>query len=444
MAVPARVVLVEYLAHRDEMLAFIVRSDFDEPEVAKIAVSAEEIRRFAEAKLGVLGARSNIHNLEVNDWQEVAGPLVEPVRRWANEGDIIWMVPHDVLHYLPLHALAIDGQCLIERNPVCYTPSASVMKYCHLKRKKRGDRALVLGDSRDDLRFAREEATVVAELFQVPAHLGREATKNLVKSRIETDGQNLDILHFACHGYFNADQPLKSGIVLAPEEAEETDGTRGRHWNLTAEEILAFRMRVNLVTVSGCATGVNQRNPGDELIGLTRALLYAGTPSVVVSLWVVNDLSAGLLMQRFYEAMRNPTEEKDGSQVTKAEALQQAQVYVKNLTAGQVVDHCRARAAALTGAADVERRVHFQLAEAQVRAMVGDAPLAINLCRGVQAQLGSLRSEQAGELGALAEQSLVSLSDTVRDLAPASADYSRKPFQHPFHWAPFILVGDWK
>ena len=63
-------------------------------------------------------------------------------------------------------------------------------------------------------------------------------------------------------------------------------------------------LRAQLVTLSGCETGVNQNHPGDELIGLTRAFLYAGAPALVVSLWRVDDESVAFLMRRFYAHLR--------------------------------------------------------------------------------------------------------------------------------------------
>ena len=71
---------------------------------------------------------------------------------WSESpGDYLYLVPHDALHYLPWHALKLEDQYLIERNPVIYTPSASVLKYCQAKRKGRRDRALVFGDLHGDL-----------------------------------------------------------------------------------------------------------------------------------------------------------------------------------------------------------------------------------------------------------------------------------------------------
>jgi CHAT domain-containing protein len=77
---------------------------------------------------------------------------------------------------------------------------------------------------------------------------------------------------------------------------------------------------MELVTLSACQTGINETKPGDELIGLTRALIYAGTSSVIVSLWSVYDPSTRELMVEFYKQLK---EGKD-----KATALQQAQIKI--------------------------------------------------------------------------------------------------------------------
>ena len=81
-----------------------------------------------------------------------------------------------------------------------------------------------------------------------------------------------------------------------------------------------MRLNTELVTLSACETGYNQRSPGDELIGLTRAFLYAGAPSVIVTLWPVYGRSAQKLMLEFYRQLKNGA--------NKATALQKAQIKV--------------------------------------------------------------------------------------------------------------------
>jgi CHAT domain-containing protein len=77
----------------------------------------------------------------------------------------------------------------------------------------------------------------------------------------------------------------------------------------------------SLVTLNGCQTGVSSVLAGDELMGLTRGFFYAGAPSMVVSLWEVNDASTGLLMQKFYEELNSGRR--------KSEALRQAMLNVR-------------------------------------------------------------------------------------------------------------------
>lgn len=79
-------------------------------------------------------------------------------------------------------------------------------------------------------------------------------------------------------------------------------------------------MNAELVTLSACETGISQTKRGDELIGLTRALIYAGAPSVIVSLWSVYDPSTRELMVELYRQLKSG---KD-----KATALQQAQIKI--------------------------------------------------------------------------------------------------------------------
>ena len=95
------------------------------------------------------------------------------------------------------------------------------------------------------------------------------------------------MLHVATHGEFRPDNPLFSGLELAGG------------W-LTTLDIFNLRLQASLVTLSGCQTGRSVVGGGDELLGLMRALLYAGAQSVVLSLWAVEDRSTARLMELFY------------------------------------------------------------------------------------------------------------------------------------------------
>jgi CHAT domain-containing protein len=441
-----RVVLAEYFITDEITLLFFIRDDFDEPEVIEIPRPVREIREFVlvnfkeqrdENDRVLIKTGEMIQQLDDRVFQEFFEPFVAPLisesRKGgpvSREGDLIWIVPHDMLHYIPLHAVKVEGRYLIDRNPVCYTPSASVMKYCRTKRKGRREKGLVLADSRDDLWHAREEAVTIAGLFGTTPYLGLQATKSLLKEKLETDRAELDILHFSCHGYFDASQPLRSGIMLAAPQDAPTDDAK---WNLTAEEIFGLRLEADLVTLSACESGVNQYRLGDELIGLTRALIYAGTPSVLVSLWAVDDLSTNLLMRHFYQQLAGST---------KAEALRAAQSYVRDLTAKDVIGYCERRLAELNGPEDARQIILFQLDRANAQVAAGDLQAAIASYREIGPRLKQLARDQAERLSEELDNRL-RLLEFKSEVSPA-IDYNARPFESMYYWAAFILVGDWK
>ena len=444
---PNRIVLAEYFTTDDTTLLFGVRADWDEPKVVEIKQPLSEIRKYVaenfsleqpnQAQAG-RSTHSKVRNLDLDEWQNCFGPFVTPILEWAEPGDYLYLVPHDVLHYLPLHTLKVEGGCLIERNPVLYTPSASVLKYCQAKRKGRREKALILGDSdaKSPLPVAREEARQVAKLFKVQPYLGHEAKKSLVKEKLEKEREEIDILHFACHGYFHSDQPLKSGILMAPEDEEdgvnETETTlygMPIYRFLTAEEFFGIEMHADLVTLSACESGVNQLKPGDELFGLMRALIYAGTPSVVMSLWAVDEISTSLLMQKFYTALR------DG--VTKVQALQSAQLAIKKTTAREAIDYCEKILQNLYRSDPPI--VHDQLTEdiANLHFQAHNYPVARELYTALRSRWKP--DDQPYHRLAAA----ITWCNRAEQFAGA-IDYEKQVYSHPYHWAPFVLVGDWK
>src|SRR3990172_8266822 len=236
-------------------------------------------------------------------------------------GKELIIVPHDVLHYLPFHALVgSDGKYLIEKYPIYYLSSASLLQFVKEKRRASGDLSAVLaqagkvlafgnpdlGDPERNLEFAELEAQEVKAAYpESTVYLRKEATEEKSKSL----SPNHDILHFAAHAELNENDPLASAVLLAKNDKED-----GR---LEVREIFGMDLKANLVVLSGCETGLGKLSTGDELVGLTRAFIYAGTPSVVASLWKVDDSSTAHLMSSFYRNLKT---------MTKVEALRQAQL----------------------------------------------------------------------------------------------------------------------
>ncbi len=320
-----RVVLAEYFTTDDQALFFVCRSDLDAPRFYRVDVSQDDLWQWRRLVFEELERPSD---WDLGDWQTQLGPLVEPLARWSEEGDIVWIVPHGDLHRLPLHALKVNGRYLIERNPIFYTPSASMMRYCQDKGTGQLKAALVFGDSLGDLEHAREEARMVGDLFGSAPNLEDQATKTALKGSLEAVSGSIDVLHLACHGKFSSSEPLKSCVLLAPSSKDVSKVKRCiEERDLTAGEILELELRAELVTLSACESGISERRAGDELIGLTRSFIYAGAPSIIVSLWSVDDESTRVLMREFYRRLLpGPGEVSQ----TKVEALRSAQKHLIN------------------------------------------------------------------------------------------------------------------
>jgi CHAT domain-containing protein len=241
--------------------------------------------------------------------------LIAPLRGHLHHRRLI-LVPHGELHYLPFAALhdPQSGHYLIEDFTLSYAPSASVIGPLRAKETPVDGTALVLGAPQEldtslrRLPASKEEAELVGRLFGVRPLLGRDATE----SRLYQLAGKVDLLHIAAHGFFEPRNPLFSHIALAPDG--NIDGRLEVHEILSDLDLSG----VNLVVLSACETARGERSRGDEVLGLTRAILDAGSPGVISTLWNISDEAAAALMAKFYRHLL------DGMPV--AEALQQAQL----------------------------------------------------------------------------------------------------------------------
>jgi len=267
---------------------------------------AERVKTLRDS-IFALGEKEKFNESSTFLYQE----LIQPILPYASGKELI-VVPHDVLHYLPFHALiGSDGRYLIEKYHVYYLSSASLLQFVKEKRKAGGEKVLAfgnpdLGDPEKNLEYAELEAEEVKDVYPESAvYVKKEASEEKSKSL----SPSYDVLHFATHAQLNEDDPLSSAVLLAKEGKED-----GR---LEVREIFGMDLKANLVVLSGCDTALGKLSTGDELVGLTRAFIYAGTPSVVASLWSVDDSSTAQLMASFYRNLKT---------MSKAEALRQAQL----------------------------------------------------------------------------------------------------------------------
>jgi CHAT domain-containing protein len=288
--------LVEYFSLDGELLAFVVTDAG--VEVVR-GLGAEE---HAEALLGQLrfqidslryGAqrlRGHLAQLTLRARHYLAGLydlLLRPIEERLGSRRLV-VVPHRSLHYVPFHALYDGTRYVIERREVCYAPSASVLRYCLAIEPRPLRRALLLGVPDQQIPRVRDEVRALAPLFpETRALLDESATLVALREH----APSADVLHLACHGQFRLDNPLFSSLRLA-------DG-----W-LTVRDAYDLDLACGLVTLSACETGTNAVAPGDELIGLARGFFTAGAPTLLVSLWTVDDESTAALMAGFYAQLQ--------------------------------------------------------------------------------------------------------------------------------------------
>jgi len=293
---PPETALVEYFSIKDQFVAAVVTHDALEIipvtpisrvvnllrmlhlQISKFRLGPEYVQTFEKPLLDAM--QSHLSQL----YEEVfAG-----VRRQLRARHVV-IVPHGVLHYLPFHALHDGKGYLIDSVTVSYAPSASIFAFCQRKPLPTWERSLVLGipDSRAPL-ILDEVQSVARILPDAELIVGAEANE----AKLHEKGSQSRVIHIATHGSFRQDNPMFSGIRLGDAY-------------LNLYDLYQLKLEAELVTLSGCATGMNVVSPGDELLGLIRGLLFAGAQSLLLTLWDVHDRSTSEFMTAFYRRTTN-------------------------------------------------------------------------------------------------------------------------------------------
>ncbi len=300
--------LVEYVVADEGVSVFVIRA-------AGIQAKTVPIRSVdLAAKVELL--RDLIVRETGTDWQAPAASLhqalVAPLEQagWLAGVHHLYLVPHGILHYVPFAALPRGrekgARLVVNDYVIAYLPAAAALADGNANGN--GNRSgppaqsiMAMAPARTGLQFSQQEATAVAGLFPKERLLlvGSQATEAAFK----TSAGRFDVLHLATHGYFNRFNPLLSGLELEPDNKED-----GR---LEVHEILGMRLAARLVVLSACDTALgggyfSEVPSGDDIVGLTRAFLFAGSPSIVASLWAVNDRSTMGLMSGFYGKLLTP------------------------------------------------------------------------------------------------------------------------------------------
>ena len=287
--------------------------------------------------------------------------ILEPAAGMIGEKRLM-VVADGALNYVPFEVLlktADSGDFsslgyLVKTNEVIYAPSASVVGAIKQQRTKNDSRAmLIIADpvfNSNDARAQKKTAAAASDaevrglgIQSAVTDVGGSAPApnaqmeglplmRLNGTRTEADqisklaktsgGQadvwldldanedNLDardiskyrVIHVATHGLLNAERPQFTGVVLSLVGNKTHDGF------VRTDEVFNLRLGSPLVMLSACETGLGKEKRGEGVMGLTRAFMYAGAPTVGVSLWSVADKSTADLMTDFYRRLFSSTQ----------------------------------------------------------------------------------------------------------------------------------------
>lgn len=292
---PRRTCMIEYFLAANELIAFVVTRNT--LHVVRRVARKDDLGTaidqffFQIDRASSYGEQAHTDRALLADIERCSETLstllIAPIRAEIAGADHLVIVPHGMLHGVPIHALRLDGEHLITRCDISYAPSASLLH--HLERVPSHDRSeartLILGVPDGDAPEIEAEAEAVAARLPGSTLLrGSLATAE----RLRREGQHAEIIHLACHGRFSATDPSSSGLKLA-------DG-----W-LTAREIAELRLNDAVVVLSGCATARSAVSAGDEQIGLIRSFFAAGARALVLSLWGVHDRATRELVTGIYD-----------------------------------------------------------------------------------------------------------------------------------------------
>jgi Tfp pilus assembly protein PilF len=293
-ALPADAVLLEYYQARGRLYAAVL--DRERLNIVPLG-SVGQVRgllrllqfqlskfrlgsSYTEAFAGPMRAATESH------LAELYAALITPLRPLLTRNHVV-VVPHDFLHYVPFHALTDGTRSLIDDFTMSYAPSANVYRLCRMKAPVAHERSLVMGIADAATPSIPEEIAAVAAAVPSPDVLvGSEATHD----RLRALAPESRFIHIATHGVFRADNPMFSSILLG-------DGP------LNLFDLYHLDLSAELVTLSGCSTGMNAVIGGDELVGLVRGLLYSGARSVMLTLWDAHDCSTAMFMKAFYSGL---------------------------------------------------------------------------------------------------------------------------------------------
>lgn len=270
---------------------------------------------------------------------EVYNVLIQPVERVIQNKKLI-LVPDNQLGYLPFEILITDKTnpakldfkslpYLIRRTSVSYAYSATLL---HRKNNKvsaangkilafspsYNGNELLPGESRQQdllpIPWATDEVKSLTRTFRGKALIGTAATTSAFRNK----APDYLILHLAMHTLIDNENPMFSRLVFS----QTSDTLEDQYLNTF--ELFNMELNAGLAVLSACKTGDGRLQRGEGIMSMARGFFYAGIPSIIMTLWDVDDYSSSRLIAHFYDYLAKGYEKDEALRMAKLDYLTSA------------------------------------------------------------------------------------------------------------------------
>lgn len=267
------------------------------PTVVSLSLSDQRLNQEVSAFRDLISAEVGSYTRELHvKSRELYNILVAPLESLLAGKKRLILVLHGTLHFLPFAALEDpNGRALVERFSLVHLPSANAFRFCRQKNRHKLESLLAfafgasLVENLERLPNTIQEVEAVGALFS-PDKRCVIASGSMNAEEFGLEAGERDVIHLATHGLLNPAMPMESAVMLGTEP-------------MKVKDVVGLELHAGLVTLSACQTAMGKIYGGDEIVGLTRSFMYAGTPTVLSSLWPVADASCAELMKGFYKRL---------------------------------------------------------------------------------------------------------------------------------------------
>ena len=339
--------VLEYFFTSEYLVIFIITPNLEAPIVKKFSLEhLQQINEWANSYFTEYLKSKNKWEKNWNSNLKKLSTLLEMddvIESIPFNCDQLIIIPRRILHLLPLHALPLSNDTyVLDRfyRGVRYIPSSEILYYIQNRQRSEFKELFCVQNPTKNLPFSDIEAKFIKHFFQHSYLLEKDnATKENILNHIENRSPHC--LHLSCHGKFDFEVPLKSGLVLADapissnsedEQKELSENHFAQNSYLSLGEVLNFELnQCRLVILSACETALTDvSDTSDEYLGLPSAFLIGGSMGVVGSLWDARDLATTLLMIKFYENLYEYQ--------TVTFALNSAQRWLRDIKKSELID----------------------------------------------------------------------------------------------------------